>query len=142
MIKIIKNIINQNIFLNLLRNNNHKNKTENNFYNNNDDERMHLSSTGNKTYKTLNEEDFNKSIKSKIINKKAYIDNKFNKIKQTNSFVINNNTKNIINKNIINIKDFIIKKNEKAIMAKFKTIKFKTNGNTPKKYKKKTLDKK
>jgi hypothetical protein len=142
MIKIIKNIINQNIFLNLLRNNNHKNKTENNFYNNNDDERMHLSSTGNKTYKTLNEEDFNKSIKSKIINKKAYIDNKFNKIKQTNSFVINNNTKNIINKNIINIKDFIIKKNEKAIIAKFKTIKFKTNGNTPKKYKKKTLDKK
>ena len=142
MIKIIKNIINQNILLNLLRNNNHKNKTENNFYKNNDDERLHLSSTGNKTYKTLNEEDFNKSIKSKIINKKAYIDNKFKKIKQTNSFVINNNTKNIINENIINIKDFIIKKNEKAIMAKFKTIKFKTNGNTPKKYKKKTLDKK
>lgn len=142
MIKIIKNIINQNILLNLLRNNNHKNKTENNFYKNNDDERLHLSSTGNKTYKTLNEEDFNKSIKSKIINKKAYIDNKFKKIKQTNSFVINNNTKNIINENIINIKDFIIKKNEKAIIAKFKTIKFKTNGNTPKKYKKKTLDKK
>ena len=142
MIKIIKNIINQNILLNLLRNNNHKNKTENNFYNNNDDKRMHLLSTGNKSYKTLNEEDFNKSIKSKIINKKEYIENQLKKIKQTNSFVINNNTKNIINKNIINIKDFIIKKNEKAIITKFKTIKFKTNGNTPKKYKKKTQDKK
>ena len=131
MMKIIKNLINKNLQSISLTNNNQKNKTDNNINNKiNIDEKMQLLSSRNKKYKTINDEDCYKSVKSKIINNSAYINKRVRKLKQVNSFVINSNTKNINNKNAI--KDLNIKKSEKQMVTKFKTTKFKTNKNTPK----------